>query len=210
MSKNKKNKEQQEKAAAEKGGGPAKKATAPGAGGKKAAAAPRVPKCGACDGKLVELEDYTFHQRLRRAAACMPAAAGLCIAWALLYSLIRLIVGGKLGAAGAAGLAALVGQKLLVGIVLGVLLGAVAGIWRTDVGLFLGVVIGSLGGFFAAAAPGVMPLLSDAAHRADVVAAAVLGGILSGATVLIAHSRASKKFDKFIGPEPHAPAQETK
>lgn len=203
MSKKKKGTQQQDKSAAtppaasvKTDAGPAKNKPA------------KQPKCGSCGGKLVELEDYSFHQRLRRAAACMPAAAVLCIAWAIVYSLIRLIVGGKIGAAGAPGLALLIGNKILVGVVLGILLGAVAGIWRTDAGLFLGVVIGSLGGFFAAAAPGVMPLLSDAAHRADIVVAAVLGGVLSGVTVLISHSWATKKFAAFIGPEPHAPAQE--
>jgi hypothetical protein len=47
-----------------------------------------------------------------------------------------------------------------------------------------------------------MPLLSDAAHRADIVIAAIAGGILSGATVIIAHNRAQTKSAKFIGPEP--------
>ena len=185
----------------------------PGKGGKEskaAAAEPEAPapppeKCESCGGKLVDLEDYVFAQRLRRAAACIPTAVVLCIAWSVLYALIRVGVGGKLGAAGGGGLVALVASKILVGAILGVLLGFVAGVWRTDVGLFLGVVIGSLGGFFVAAAK-VMPLQSDAAHRPDIVAAAVICGILAGATVHIAHARACSRSQKFIGPEPHEPS----
>lgn len=184
-------KKQQSAAASAKGAKPAAPAAVPDA-------------CPSCGGKLVDLDDYTFHQRLRRAAACIPTAIAICVAWAVLYALIRLGVGGKLGAAGAGGLAATIGGKVVVGVILGALLGAVAGIWRTDAGLFLGVVIGSLGGFFVAAAK-AMPLLSDAAHRADIVVAAIVGGILSGATVIIAHNRAQKKSAKYIGPEPVRP-----
>jgi hypothetical protein len=160
--------------------------------------------CSACGGSLADLEDYSFHQRLRRAAACVPAGIAICICWTVLYAFIRLAVGGGLGAAGAAGLALLLVHKIVVGVVLGAVLGILAGIWRTDVGMFLGVVAGSIGGFFVAHAPS-LPLLSDAAHRPDIVAAAVIGGILSGITVILAHNWASGKFQKFIGPEPHKP-----
>ena len=178
-----------------------KKEPASAKGAKPAAPAAAPDACKACGGKLVDLEDYTFRQRLRRAAACIPTAIAICVAWAVLYALVRLGVGGKLGAAGAGGLAATIGGKVVVGVILGILLGAVAGVWRTDTGLFLGVVIGSLGGFFVAAEK-AMPLLSAAAHRADIVVAAIVGGILSGATVIIAHNRAQTKSAKFIGPEP--------
>ena len=160
-------------------------------------------KCVACEGKLVDLQDYTFHQALRRAAACIPTAVALCIAWSVVYGVGRVLIGGHISAAGAGGLALLVGHKVLVGVILGALLGAAAGLWRADVGLFIGVVIGSLGGFFVAAAP-MMPLQSSAAHRLDVVLAAVVGGVLSGATVYIAWNRGTKKSQKRIGPEPHS------
>ena len=162
--------------------------------------------CRSCQGRLVDLEDYTFHQRLRRAAACVPASAVFCIAWSVIYVLVRLIVGGKLGAAGAGGLALLLGQKIVVGAVLGAVLGVLAGILRTDAGMFLGVVAGSIGGFFVAHAP-AMPLLSDAAHRPDIVAAAMIGGVMSGATVVLAHNWACRRFDTYIGPEPHGPSE---
>lgn len=199
MSKEKKHGEKQN--AAEKKN---QSAAASQKGGKPAAPAAAPDKCTACGGRLVDLDDYAFRQRLRRAAACIPTAMAICVAWAVLYALIRLGVGGRLGAAGAGGLAATIGGKVVVGIILGALLGVAAGVWRTDTGLFIGVVIGSLGGFFVAAAK-AMPLLSDAAHRADIVIAAIVGGVLSGATVIIAHNRAQTKSAKYIGPEPVRP-----
>lgn len=172
----------------------------------KAAAAPEgaAQSCTACGGALVDLEDYTFHQRLRRAAACAPPAIAICICWAVLYAFIRLAAGGGLGAAGAGGLLLLLLNKIVVGAVLGAILGLFAGVWRTDAGMFLGVVAGSIGGFFVAHAP-ALPLQSDAAHRADIVAAALIGGVLSGLTVILAHNRATKRFGKYIGPEPRKP-----
>ena len=184
-----KNNKQHDDTAKDPAGKPAKPASTPGT-------------CSACQGSLVDLEDYTFHQRLRRAGASIPPAVAICIAWAVVYALVRLIVGGKLGAGGAGGLLLLLGHKVVVGAVLGTVLGTLAGIWRTDTGMFLGVVAGSIGGFFVAHAP-MMPLQSDAAHRPDIVAAAMIGGVLSGATVVLAHNWAGRRFSKYIGPDPH-------
>lgn len=159
-------------------------------------------KCSACGGALVDYDDYVFFQKLRRAAACIPSAIAICVAWTLLFIIVRLAVGGSLFSGGGGALAALLLKKVFVGAILGAILGAIAGIWGTDVGLFIGVVAGSLGGFFVAAAPeSIMPLLPDAAHRADIVIAAIGGGILSGATVLLAYKKGAARA-KYIGPEP--------
>ena len=173
-------------------------------GKQNTAADPAPQACSSCGGALVDLQDYDFHQRLRRAAACIPPAIVLCICWAVLYAFIRLAAGGALGAAGAGGLLLLLLNKIVVGAILGAVLGVFAGVWRTDAGMFLGVVAGSIGGFFVAHAP-ALPLQSDAAHRPDVVAAAIIGGILSGVTVILAHNWGAKRFGKFIGPEPRKP-----
>ena len=171
------------------------------AGAAKPAAAPDDGKCVGCGGALVDMDDYLFHQKLKRAAVCIPAAIGVCIAWAVLFALLRTLIGGKLFSQGGGAVAMLIGNKALVGAILGAVLGAVAGLWGSDVGLFLGVVAGSIGGFFVANAA-MMPLQSDAAHRIDIVIAAIGGGLLSGATVLIAHGKATAKHAKYIGPEP--------
>jgi hypothetical protein len=197
MAKDKKKQDPKNKKPAEKGKEikkvekrPAPSGPVPGEGG----------ACSACAGKLVDYDDYVFYQRLRRAAACIPAAVCLTIVWAVLFAVIRTIIGGKLFSSGFGGFALLIGQKILVGAILGTILGVIAGIWRTDVGLFLGVVAGAIGGFFVAYAP-MMPLLSDAAHRIDIVIAAVGGGILAGATVVKAYSAGTKRYSKYIGPD---------
>ncbi len=161
-----------------------------------------VGKCSSCGGNLADYDDFIAKQSVKRGVASLPAAVIICAIWAPLFCIIRLLIGGAIGQAGAGGLLLLLLSKVLVGVVLGVLLSAAIGIGRSDLGLFLGAVIGSLGGFFVAAAA-VMPLKSDAAHRLDVVLVAVLGGILCAATVYFAEADGRRRFGRFIGPEPH-------
>lgn len=165
------------------------------------AAAPEDGKCSACGGALVDMDDYLFNQKLKRAKVCIPTAMAVCVAWAVLFALLRTLIGGKLFSEGGGAVLALIGNKIVVGAILGAALGAVAGLWGSDTGMFLGVVAGSIGGFFVANA-GMMPLQADAAHRIDIVIAAIGGGILSGATVLVAYGKATAKHAKYIGPEP--------
>jgi hypothetical protein len=163
-----------------------------------------IEKCTACGGKLADYDDYIARQAVKRGLAALPAAVIVCAIWAPLFCLIRLGIGGAIGATGAGALLILLLQKVLVGVILGILLSVAIGIGKSDLGLFLGAVIGSLGGFFVAAAAS-MPLKSDAAHRLDVVLVAVISGILCAATVYFAESKGRGKFAKFVGPEPHGP-----
>jgi len=165
-----------------------------------------IEKCS-CGGKLADYDDYIAKQAVKRGLASLPAAVIICAVWAPLFCLIRLVIGGAIGATGASALLILLLEKIFIGAILGVLLSAAIAIGRSDLGLFLGAVIGSLGGFFVAAAAS-MPLKSEAAHRLDVVLVAVISGILCAATVYIAEAKGRGKFAKFIGPEPHGPGGE--
>ena len=162
-----------------------------------------IEKC-ACGGKLADYDDYIAKQAVKRGLAALPAAVIICAVWAPVFCLIRLGIGGAIGATGAEALLFLLLKKVLVGVILGILLSVAIGIGRSDLGLFLGAVIGSLGGFFVAAAAS-MPLKSDAAHRLDVVLVAVISGVLCAATVYFAEARGRRSYAKFIGPEPHGP-----
>ncbi|MFA6447987.1 MAG: hypothetical protein WCX65_00825 [bacterium] len=160
-----------------------------------------MEKCS-CGGKLADYDDYLAKQAVKRGVAALPAAVILCAVWAPLFCLVRLGIGGVIGAAGASAILVLLLKKVFIGIILGVLVSVAVGIGRSDLGLFLGAVIGSLGGFFVAAAS-AMPLKSDATHRLDVVLVAVISGILCAATVYFAEAYGRSKYAKYIGPEPH-------
>ncbi|MFH1537699.1 MAG: hypothetical protein ABIH66_01985 [bacterium] len=164
---------------------------------------PDTEVCRECGGKLVEEDDYIFHRRLRRAAAYAPLAAVICAVWAPVFCIIRLLIGGGLESVEgsvAAFIGVLVLKKIVVGIVLGLIVGAMAGLWGGDVGLLLGAVAGVLGGFFVAAVS-ALPLRAEAAHRADVVAVALIGGVLCALTAYLADAIGSKKYSRLIGPE---------
>lgn len=159
--------------------------------------------CRECGGKLVEEDDYIFHRKLRRAAACAPVAAAICAAWAPVFCVVRLVAGGGLGnvdGSAAAFVGVLILKKIAVGIILGLIVGAMAGLWGGDTGLLLGAVAGVLGGFFVATTT-ALPLRAEAAHRVDVVVVALLGGVLCALTAHLADSIAGGKSAKFIGPE---------
>jgi hypothetical protein len=158
-------------------------------------------KCPACGGRLVDYDDYVARQAMRRGVAALPYTLIACAVWAPVFCLVRLLIGGVLGQAGFSGLLLLLIEKALTGVVLGVLLAVAVGIGRGELGLFLGAVIGSIGGFFVAAAD-VMPLKSDAAHRADVVLVAVIGGILCALTVYVSEAKGRRRSAAWIGPEP--------
>lgn len=162
--------------------------------------------CRECGGELVDEEDYIFHQRLRRAAACALPAALLCAIWAPVFCVVRLLIGGGLAeveGSAAAFLGILILKKIGVGIVLGLIVGAMTGLWGGDIGLLLGAVAGVLGGFFVAAVS-VLPLRAEAAYRVDVVIVAIAGGILCALTAHITDAIGSKKYNRLIGPEVRA------
>lgn len=158
-------------------------------------------KCPACGGRLVDYDDYLARQAVRRALAALPFAVVICAIWAPGFFLVRLLIGGAVGHAGADVLLLLLVKKVVVGVILGVLVSVAVGIGRSDLGLLLGAIIGSLGGFFIAAAD-AMPLRSDAAHRLDVVLVAVIAGILCAATVYVSEGKGRNRQGKWIGPEP--------
>lgn len=157
--------------------------------------------CTSCGGKLIDHDDYIFNRALKYGLAAMPVAAVICGIWAPLFFLARLTLGGALGHAGAGVLLVLVLKKIFAGAVVGVLLGAAVGVGRDEAGLLLGAVVGSLAGFFFAAAD-AMPLLSDAAHRMDIVLVALISGILCTATVYFTNGYVKKNCTSFTGPEP--------
>ncbi|HOO56708.1 MAG TPA: hypothetical protein PLN69_07780 [bacterium] len=158
-------------------------------------------KCTACGGRLVDYDDYVSRRALRGGLASMPVAVIICAIWAPVFCLARLIIGGATGQMGGGEIVALLAHKVLVGIVIGVLISVAVAIGRADLGLFIGAVIGSIGGFFVAAAD-AMPLLSDAAHRIDIVLVSVISGLLCVATVYVSEMVARKKSGRWIGPEP--------
>jgi hypothetical protein len=166
-----------------------------------------ITKC-TCGGKFADYDDYIAKQAVKRGLAALPYAVIICAVWAPLFCLVRLAIGGAIGAAGASALLFLLLEKVMVGVILGILLSVAISIGRSDLGLFIGAVIGSLGGFFVAAAA-TMPLKSDAAHRLDVVLVAVISGILCAATVYYAEANGRRKYASYIGPEPHGPGAET-
>ena len=171
--------------------------------GERMAKNENLEKCEKCGGKLADHDDYIARQAVKRGVASLPAAVLMCAAWAPVFFLIRLLLGGAIGSVGAGALILLIVKKIVVGAVIGILLSAAIAIGRSDLGLFLGAVIGSLGGFFVAAAA-ALPLRSEAAHRLDVVLVAVISGILCALTVYFAEAAGRRKYAKFIGPEPHA------
>lgn len=157
--------------------------------------------CSSCGGELQDYDDYIFNRALKVGLSAAPVAAVICGIWAPLFFLARLTIGGALGHAGAGVLLVLLLKKVFAGAVVGVLIGAAVGIGRDEAGLLLGAVIGSLAGFFFAACD-AMPLLSDAAHRMDIVLVALISGILCTATVYFTNGYVKKNCVSFTGPEP--------
>lgn len=160
-----------------------------------------VNACSSCGGELADYDDYVFHRALRFGGAAIPVAAMICAAWAPIFFLARLVIGGAIGQVGAAALLGLIVKKIIAGAIVGVLLGAAVGIGRDGAGLLLGAITGSLAGFFFAACD-AMPLLSDASHRMDIVLTSVISALLCSATVYYTNARVSEKNAAYLGPEP--------
>lgn len=164
----------------------------------------RTDVCRSCGGRLVDEDDYSFRRKLRRAAAFAVMGAAICAAWAPVFCIVRLIIGGGFGnveGSVAAFLAVVILKKLIVGAILGALVGAMTGAWGGDAGLLLGAVAGVLGGFFIATVSS-LPLRADAAHRPDVVIVALAGGVLCAVTAHLVDVKGAIKYAASIGPEP--------
>ncbi len=161
----------------------------------------RPEECTACGGRLVDYDDYVLKHSVRRAVAGGVVAAVICGIWAPLFFIVRLIAGGAIGDVGGSILAVLLLKKIIAGVIIGILIGAAMGIGRNDISMLLSAIIGSLGGFFIAAAD-AMPLLSDAAHRIDVVLVSIIAGILCVLTVWIAEGYVKNRFGEWVGPPP--------
>lgn len=158
-------------------------------------------ECGSCGGRLADYDDYIFKHAVRRAVAGGAVSAVICGVWAPLFFIARLIAGGALGDVGGAALAGLLVKKVIAGAIIGILIGAAMGIGRNDIGMLLAAIAGSLGGFFIAAAD-AMPLLSDAAHRTDIVIVSIAAGILCVITVWISEGYIRNRYGEWIGPDP--------